>query len=855
MKYTFPLALLLLAFVNVWLIDRPARRPLPPPPTQGETRIRFGETEKKTDARRAWIERLHRSAPGTDWRAVEHQTRMERHRANIRQGLGTRSGCEPGLFANGWLAGSWRERGSSNQAGSVFDTEYDPATNDLWLISAGGSLWRGQLDGSHWEIVNQGLRFTPGLLAFIPNGESRRLIAFTGRLPHFSDDDGYTWAPATGIAHDDRWGNIHAPILVQDSIARIYVLAKPSYWADVQLYRSVDRGESYAPVSTFNTNDFNRLRLTTPHHYNKMLLIEKSADDTGKIYHADPENGQLAWVNPGTNLNFGGARANLAGCAIADSLVLYAYTSPEEGIWEVWRSVDEGMTWSKRGNLPARPWEVGLFINPQQPDHLYMGEVECYRSLDGGQSWAKINDWWAYYGDVANTLHADIMQFDAYQTADGQPFTLISNHGGISVSHDNLGTVQNIGLEELNVSQYYSVRTDPTNDQFVYAGSQDQGLQRSGQFGEAGVTAFQQVISGDYGHLVFSNDGQYLWTTYPGGWVTYYELPQEEALSGDFELASEDESVWLPPLMESPFPNDKGIYMAGGNLNGGPGSYLLRLDPGPGGISATQHDFDFAAASGEGELSAIEASPLNPERWYAATTNGRFFTSDDAGQTWAQTLNFIPEGHYLYGQAVHASRQQPDEVWLGGSGYSNPPVYRSTDGGQTFEAYSEGLPATLVFGFASTPDESLLFAATEAGPYVFIAEEERWYYLGGSCAPAQAYWSVEYLPGQRTARFGTYGRGIWDFELEPAVATANATPAPDRLMVIPNPVNGPFRIQLPTGHWHLQLADASGRPVQFWEKAAGAIRADAANLPSGLYTLYARSAGHKALSAKVIVQH
>lgn len=854
MKYAFPLALLLLFSANVCLVDQPGRRAPMPLPTQGETLIYGAEEKDKAAARQAWIELLHGAAPGTDWRAIEHRTRMRRQEAKTQGGIGFRSGCEQGLFAEGLLAGSWRERGSINQAGSVFDTEYDPATDEIWLISAGGSLWRGRLDGTQWEVANQDLRFTPGLLSFIPHEGGRRMIAFTGRLPHFSDDDGYTWEPAAGIAHNDRWGNIHSPILVRDSLSRIYVLAKPSYWADVQLYRSTDRGESYAPVSTFNTNDFNRLRLTTPHHYNKMFLIEKSADNTGKIYQANPSNGQLTWVNPGTNLNFGGARANLVGCAIADSLVLYAYTSPEEGIWEAWRSVDEGMTWSKRGNLPARPWEVGLFVSPQNPDHLYMGEVECYRSLDGGQSWAKINDWWAYYSDVANTLHADIMQFDAYQTADGQPFTLISNHGGISVSYDNLETVQNIGLEGLNVSQYYSVRTDPTNDQFVYAGSQDQGFQRSGQFGEAGVTAFQQVISGDYGHLVFSNDGQYLWTTYPGGWVTYYELPQEEALSGDFELASEDESVWLPPLMESPFPNDKGIYMAGGNLNGGPGSYLLRLDPGPGGISATQHDFDFAAASGEGELSAIEASPLNPERWYAATTNGRFFTSDDAGQTWAQTLNFLPEGHYLYGQAIHASRQQPNEVWLGGSGYSNPPAYRSTDGGSSFEAYSEGLPPTLVFGFASTPDESLLFAATEAGPYVFIAEEERWYYLGGACAPAQAYWSVEYLADSHTARFGTYGRGIWDFELEPAVATAPTTPAPAALTVAPNPVDGPFRIQLPTGHWQLQLIDAAGRPLQSWASASGTVWADAANLPPGFYTLHARSAGRSARSAQVIVR-
>lgn len=856
MKYKWPLALFCLAALNLTLVDfSSTQKEVPlPAPTNGETIIHFGEEESKNDAKSQWLELLHQAAPGTDWKAIEHQNRLRRHRAKANRGTGLRSGCEGGLFADGLLSGSWRERGSINQAGSVFDTEYDPATDELWLISAGGSLWRGLLDGSHWEIVNQDLRFTPGMLEFIPYQNGRRMIAFTGRIPHYSDDDGYTWQQATGISHDDRWGNIHSPILVQDSISRIYVLAKPSYWADIQLYRSTSQGEIYSPVSTFNTNDFNRLRLSAPHHYGRMMLVEKAANNTGKIYHANPDNGQLDWINPSTNLDFGGARANLAGTAIADSLVLYAYTSPAQGSWEVWRSVDKGMTWSKRGDLPARPWDVGLFVSPDNPDVLYMGEVECFRSLDGGQSWEKINDWWAYYADIANTLHADIMHFDAYKTADGIPFTLISNHGGLSVSYDQLETVDNIGMEDLNVSQYYSVRTDPTNHQFVYAGSQDQGFQRSRHFDDPGIQRFDQVISGDYGHIVFSNDGQYLWTVYPGGWVSYYQNPQNGGITGDYDLESEDESVWLPPLMASPFPGDVGAFMAGGNIDGGPGSYLIRLDPSPNGIAATQIDFDFAAASGDGELSAMEASPLDYNRWYAATTNGRFFTSNEAGYTWEQTVNFIPEGHYLYGQTIYASTQNVDKVYLGGSGYSNPPVYVSIDGGQNFTDMSEGLPSTLVFEITGTPDEAYLFAATEAGPYVFITAEERWYYLGGDCSPAQTYWSVEYLPEINTARFGTYGRGIWDFELDPVVANNAASNPIANLAVAPNPVSEQFTATLPEGTWQLQLFNSAGQRMQIWTDVQGTVQCQVASLPNGTYYLLGRSAAGEVRRQPVVLQ-
>ena len=32
-------------------------------------------------------------------------------------------------------------------------------------------------------------------------------------------------------------------------------------------------------------------------------------------------------------------------------------------------------------------------------------------------------------------------------------------------------------------------------------------------------------------------------------------------------------------------------------------------------------------------------------------------------------------------------------------------------------------------------------------------------------APEQEYWDVDFVDAQNTARFSTYGRGIWDFVL------------------------------------------------------------------------------------------
>ena len=40
-----------------------------------------------------------------------------------------------------------------------------------------------------------------------------------------------------------------------------------------------------------------------------------------------------------------------------------------------------------------------------------------------------------------------------------------------------------------------------------------------------------------------------------------------------------------------------------------------------------------------------------------------------------------------------------------------------------------------------------------------------WVDITGNQAPITIYWSVEALPRGNTLRFGTYGRGIWDYKV------------------------------------------------------------------------------------------
>lgn len=760
-----------------------------PLPNDGTIVRENSDEEGNQNLREEWFELMHKTAPEDNWRQIEYQNQMNRYeakRARNRSGATTR-GVE--ILANGNLEGEWKERGSINQAGSVFETLYDEVSNQLYVISAGGTLWKGAIDGSNWEVVNQDLRFNNGLLRFVKVGTERRMIALIGQFPHYSDDMGLTWIPSTGIITNNEWARTKWVQIMDDENQTIYVLARPDSNTGFRIYKSTDQGVTFENVVGLGNSDENRYALCKPHHSNELYLIEKINNNFTGLYKIDLVTNEVDTLHVTNDNGFGTTRANLYATLMEDGMTrFYIYN----GSGEVFASQDTGATWIPKGVMPETPWAVGMFVSPTDPDFLITGGLECHRSYDGGDTWTTMNGWGAYYNDVVGKLHADMMFFNEYTNSDSITFSLISNHGGLSISYDKMASVENIGLSGLNVSQYYDVRTDPTWPYLFYAGTQDQGFQRGWSLDQDEVLEMEQVISGDYGHIAFSANGSHLWTVYPGGWITYYANPIDGGYNASWEVESTNESVWIPPLMESPNPEDNLVYLAGGAVDGGAGSYMIQLEYTIAGnsITPTQLPFDFQSNSVGGQLSAMKTAPLNPDLWYGATTNGRFFYSLDAGATWEQSLNFVPDGHYLYGQTILPSRISPNTVYYGGSGYSSPGVFKSEDNGQNFVPMTEGLPPTLVFELTSNQDESLLFAATEAGPFVYVAAEEKWYDMSGEYAPNQTYWSVEFIDEFNIVRFGTYGRGVWDFQVVNTVSTASPEQVANKLKVYPNPTNG-----------------------------------------------------------------
>ena len=787
------------------------------------------EDAKDKNLKKSWFEAIHRAAPDVDWRTIEAKTAFTKYQNKLSLTQNSTKGGGKISVGNGALIGEWKEKGSRNQSGSMLKMAYNKHEDLLYAISAGGSIWKGGLGGLTWEVVNDQLRFDSRFLDIVyPSDHDYRVIASINGVPHYLNADSKEWVKSMGFEQFElRLENKDQ--LISHNGRFVFFLSKAINEDLTRLFVSEDYGASFAEIKQFANIALAHLSAAVNAQNDEFYLIERITNGRSRIYKFHYAFKELILINGATRINFGEtAGVNLKTITAGGITKLYSYDEQNK----LHSSKDNGDNWVFVGQLPIRPWDSGLHISPNDPNIMMIGGIEAFRSTNGGASWRRVNRWTDYYSDQSTTLHADIMSIEEMETPGGIVLA-ISSHGGISRSYDLGKTYLNISLNGLNASQYYSVKTYPYNQNYIMAGSQDQGLQRSYDL-EEGPNNFEQFISGDYGHLQFTNHGRSMWAIYPEGWISYYPDPINGNLTADFALLTNNKSVWLPPIISSPY-NPNAILVAGGSLLGTSGSHIVELvvdDLSQ--LTASQWIYNFAANGGE--VSAMSYCPARLQDFYVLTTIGEIYKSNDNGQHFRRVGQGLSAAHHLYGNTILNSALDPNLVLIGGSGYSNPAVFISHDGAESFVPMTNGLPPTTVFNMVFDENEDFIFAATEAGPYVYIMKEGQWYDLALGAAPNLRYWSVEYLSEKQKVRFGTYGRGIWDLDLE--VLSNNKEINLSPLSLYPNPASNQLSVKNLPESGQVRIINQRGQ--QLFSETMTALHIeniDISGFPVGLYYL------------------
>jgi photosystem II stability/assembly factor-like uncharacterized protein len=705
-----------------------------PPPT--EHFLDEEAEEENAGARRAWMESMHRAAPDVDWRVIERRNgEAQRAKRNA-------------LAKMAATTTRWTERGSENQSGNTMSAFPSPDGTHLYVGSALGGTWRSPPDGSAWQPLGDNTWGGAAWLAILPGALSTDpdviLRSTDGGLIDVSRDEGATWTPPAGLPGCDGMRRV---LVTADGTHTVFLVAHANdgplgtkRWG---VYRSTDAAQNFVRLLNLGTypGDLWATRTGPTVLYcarNGKVQVSLDKGDTWS---------DAGTMNPSSDAEITGSEAGAPRLWVV---------LQEGGSANLYRSDDAGASWSFVAALTDYWGALNASIT--NADLFAYGGVEMFKTTNGGTSFVKQNGWGDYYGDPAHKLHADMMGFDVYADGGGEAW-FINTHGGTYRSTDGLATVANLSLVGLNVSQYYTTHTSTADPLHIVAGAQDQGYQWTDDPpGANGLIPFDQIISGDYGHAT-SGDGThaYVYSVYPGFLLIHKGENNPQLITDDFPAG--ETYGWLPTVVADPDDPTSCFFCA---------RHLWRYKKSPVGINnwlLTQYStFDFAASGGE-YLTALDFAPTQHQRAYAVTSAGRLFHSADHGLTWTLGTGGAPDEHYFYGNALVASQLDPLVAYVGGSGYSGPAVRRTQDGGATWSALSDGLPPTLVYSLVESPDGSL-FAGTETTAYRLDPGATTWVDITSNQAPVTIWWSAEYVPSANAVRFGTYGRGIWDYSLD-----------------------------------------------------------------------------------------
>lgn len=640
---------------------------------------------------------------------------------------------------------------SKRGSGRVNAVAFHPTDPDIIFVGApSGGLWKTTNGGVSWYTTTDNL---PSMgvsdIAINPNSPQTIYIATgdgdagdtysIGVLK--SNDGGETWS-TTGLDLTIYEHTIFRRLLINPNNPDILIAA-----ANNGIYKSEDAAASWDIVETGHFKDLE----FKPGNPNIIYATSFEQSGGAQIYYSTNGGDSFsAFSNTGINSNQI-TRINLAVSAAAPeniyALCAYNYNEGEYGYAGFYKSTDGGQNWTyaHTPNINLLGWQtdgddsggqgwydLSLAVSPTNPDEIYVGGVNTWKSLDGGFNWNNETMW--YHGTGSEYMHADQHVF-AYNPVNNVLYA--GNDGGIYKKTSGNWVDISDGLEIL---QTYRMSISRVNEFKVLCGNQDNGT-----FRKEGDT-WHAVIGGDGMECIIdhTNPNVMYGTIYYGS--IYKSTDGGDNFSQDASPPAGGSGAWVTPYVMHPTNSD--ILYAG---------YSSVYKTENGGSSWVEVSSNLASNN----LQSMAISTQNPDYVYTADYYSAFKTTD-AGDNWSQ-INIPNTGENI--TYIGISPYSPDEVYLTFSGYSeNEKVYKSTDGGLNWENYSAGLPNVPANCIVTQEGSTIIYVGTDLGVFVRDADATEWQAFNeGLPNVIINEMEIDYQRGKLVA--ATYGRGMWESDL------------------------------------------------------------------------------------------
>ncbi|MGP8215480.1 MAG: WD40/YVTN/BNR-like repeat-containing protein, partial [Bacteroidia bacterium] len=350
----------------------------------------------------------------------------------------TESKSTAAVYSNGLFnAMKWRCIGPFRGGRSLAGTGVYGDPLIYYFGATGGGVWKSIDGGDSWQSI-QDSNFTSSSVGAIAVAKSNVNIIYAGMGEvamrnnisfgdgvYKSTDAGKTWKH---IGLKDSWAIGKIAVDPQNP-DRVFVASMGKIFGgggERGLYRSMDGGKNwqrllYVDDSTgcvdVKMDPTNPLILYASMWQAHRTPYSLSSGGKGSGLYKSIDGGdtwKLISQNPGMPVGITGKV--ICTISAANPNRLYAIVESKNG--GVFRSDNAGKTWtvvSKQNDLTQRPWYFsGIYADPKNENTVYILNVEFWKSIDGGVTWAKVpnqhgdnHDMWINPDDPKNWIMCD----------------------------------------------------------------------------------------------------------------------------------------------------------------------------------------------------------------------------------------------------------------------------------------------------------------------------------------------------------------------------------------------------------------------------------------------------------------
>lgn len=692
----------------------------------------------------------------------------------------------------------------------------DPQHSDrVYFLTSGGGLWRTDNWSSAnttWQPLTDDLPTTGGgSVAFGANSNTLYLglgdpydqILVGGAMVK-SKNGGGSWSSIIELGNAVSVRDVKVDTSTNKDIVLVAT--------DNGLFRSADEGASYSSVATFAGMSVWSIARTSAGWLASAqpcpaAFVGLQCGNATTLYRSTDRGATWAPISNAGNVFSLNGRTTLAIAAPGEAVV-YAYSSDQGDLQmrDVYRSADGGQTWVANhvnstkiptnpvpGNMPnmnichGQCWyNQSIVVDPSDASRNTVwigGDLGTARTADGGATWT-IKTWWLY-SQVPSLPYAHADNHAAAFKTTGTPTLILGNDGGMNVSTDNGATFSSDKNNGLVSHLYYTVAGVSKFPNLVIGGMQDNGTRLRTDNG----TTHSQVIGGDGMGAAYSQDNTNTVLGSAQGSSMRTNLsntPPDRfqnwaaATSGlaDVGFGFFTCIVPAPPSLDATgrvffhFSNAR-VWKS---FNGGLTWTLIGSAvgvPSPGLPSARR----FRSSPYN-----LSVSPTDLNRIAVGAAGGFLDITTNGGASWTD-INLIASVPGYQGFVTNVSWQDNQNLWITSvaqasgaarvikASIANPGDPWSTAKFAVKQTGLPDLPITRVYFDPRDPGRGTILAATHVGIYRTTDGGASWAPFGNGL-PTVRVNDIYMPPDGGFTRLATYGRGIWELsQIELASAT------------------------------------------------------------------------------------